>query len=93
MERFAKEIKKNVEKALGDGFEVTLQDILKNNSTHKNAICIRKKGNKVAPSIFLEYFYNRFQKGVGLGTLAVEIIDFYEFAANEVTEKEVISSC
>lgn len=79
MERFAKEIKKYVEKALGDGFEVVFHDILKNNSTHKNAICIRKKGDKrfVAPSIYLEYFYSRFQKGVSLDDLAEEIIELY----------------
>lgn len=46
-----------MELALGDGYSLTLRKVQKKNSLILDGLCIEKDGSPVAPSIYLNPFY------------------------------------
>ena len=54
MEEYRKDVMKALEAMLGEGYEITPQDRRDNNCPVLHGICIRKKGEAVAPVIYLE---------------------------------------
>lgn len=54
MEEYRKNVMKALEAMLGEGYEITPQDRRDNNCPVLHGICIRKKGEAVAPVIYLE---------------------------------------
>lgn len=57
---------------------VTIQPVLKNNSTHLDGLLILQPGENIAPTIYLNSYYSRYQKGTSLDELLKEIISIYE---------------
>lgn len=54
MEEYRKDVMKALEAMLGEGYEITPQDRRDNNCPVLHGICIRKKGEALAPVIYLE---------------------------------------
>ena len=57
---FLETMKKQMELALGDGYSLTLRKVQKNNSLILDGLCIEKDGSPVAPSIYLNPFYEHY---------------------------------
>lgn len=53
--------------------EAVLNRVVKNNSVVLTGICIRDKGEKVTPSIYLEAYYERYAEGDDFAAIAKEI--------------------
>lgn len=60
------------------GTEVTIQKVYKNNGTVLIALCIMEPGSHISPTIYLEDYYERFQKGEDASQLAKEILTAYQ---------------
>lgn len=45
------------------GAEVTVQEVIKNNDQKLNALCIKRPEDRVVPNIYLNDFYQMYQKG------------------------------
>ena len=61
---------------LPDNFEmddVEIQEVTKGNDTKMVGILIRKKGNNIAPNVYLEDFYRRYLDGEDMDTLIDDI--------------------
>ncbi len=53
MDVFAATVKEAVEASLGEGYEVNIHEVLKNNSTHLTGLTIKTEESNVAPTIYL----------------------------------------
>ena len=79
MDMFAQVIKEAVEASLGDGYEVSINDVLKNNDTHLTGLTIRANESNISPTIYLEGSFERYQAGeAAIPVIVSEIIAVYE---------------
>lgn len=79
MEVFAATVKEAVEASLGEGYEVNIHEVLKNNNTHLTGLTIKTEESNVAPTIYLEGSFERFKVGdATLPVIVSEIISVYE---------------
>lgn len=77
-DEFKIEIMSTVSEKLGDGYQVTINEVLKTNSVKLYGMVIREKGQNIAPTIYLESFYEAYTEGKELDTLGNEIVNIYE---------------
>ena len=77
---FAATVKEAVEASLGDGYEVSIHEVLKNNNdTHLTGLTIRTEESNVAPTIYLEGSFERYKDGdATVPVIVSEIISVYE---------------
>lgn len=79
MDMFAQVIKEAVEASLGDGYEVSINDVLKNNDTHLTGLTIRANESNISPTIYLEGSFERYQAGeAAIPVIVSEILSVYE---------------
>ena len=79
MDEFAQVVKEAVEAILGDGYEVSIHEVLKNNDTHLTGLTIRTEESNVAPTIYLEGMFERYKAGnAAIPVIVSEIISVYE---------------
>ena len=62
-ETFLNTIKEGAAQALGDGYELSLRRIPKNNGLVLDGLCISKTGSPVAPAIYLNTCYEQYLRG------------------------------
>lgn len=62
---------------MGDSFHFPIQKVWKNNGQLLSGLCILQDGQTCAPTIYLDAFFRRYQKGVPLEKLVDEIVDIY----------------
>lgn len=56
---------------------VTLNHVMKNNGTELDGITIMEKDKNIAPTIYINSFYDRYREGVSLKAVVSEIIRIY----------------
>lgn len=66
-----------VSRILGDEMVVELQEIKKINVSY-DGITIRKQGESIAPTIYLNQYYSQFNDGREISDIAKEIIEVYK---------------
>lgn len=77
---FVRIIEKEVNYNLKGGISASLYTTVKNNNQNRTGIILKRPDVNIAPTIYLEEFYERFQNGTGIGEIAYEIIKIYENA-------------
>ena len=91
---FANEIKQKIEEIYYDGYNVNIEPMTKNNGIRLIGITIIKEGVNIAPNIYLESLFERYQNGsISIEEACKEVIDIYEqhketqdFDSRKVTE-------
>ena len=79
MDVFAQVVKEAVEAALGDGFEVSIHEVLKNNDTHLTGLTIRAEESNIGPTIYLERSFEKYKAGdAPIPVIVSEILSVYE---------------
>ena len=68
-----------ISKKLGDGFHVSIQEVLKTN-VKMNGLIIMKNGENVSPTIYLDSFYKDLENDVPINDIANWILKNYYFA-------------
>ena len=71
-------IKDRVQEKLGDAVRVRLRSVLKNNSVRLWGLIITEAGKNISPTIYLESYYEAYQKGAPLEELAKSIVSSYQ---------------
>lgn len=71
---FIEEVRNNVEK-LCPNDKVSVETIVKNNSTKFYGIVIKKEGDNVSPTIYLEKYFEDFKCGRKIENIASEIVE------------------
>lgn len=78
MKEFADMVKGVVETSLGEGYQVELHNMVKNNDTHRTGLVIRDESCNMAPVIYLEYYFSQYQKGEMIEDICKKIMQAYE---------------
>ena len=76
-ETFLNTIKEGAAQALGDGYELSLRRIPKNNGLVQDGLCISKTGSPVAPAIYLNTCYEQYLRGRPMERILGEILELY----------------
>ena len=80
-EGFVEGMKEEVARRLGEGYQVTVRKVDKNNGGVLTGLCIGVKEAPVSAAVYLEYFYDRYLQGGegnGMEVLADEAVRMYE---------------
>nr|WP_297706661.1 DUF5688 family protein [uncultured Butyrivibrio sp.] len=78
IKEFGINMTRKLESILGEGFETEFKEVIKNNGVKYHAVLIREKNQNVAPTIYLEHFFDEYQKGKDEDMIAKEILALYK---------------
>lgn len=81
---FLENVRKEVESRYDSNVSVTLNHVMKNNGTELDGITIMEKDNNIAPTIYINSFYDRYREGVSLKAVVSEIIRIYNQNKNSI---------
>ncbi|MBE5883067.1 MAG: hypothetical protein E7291_01390 [Lachnospiraceae bacterium] len=77
MNEFAEKVRKAMVEVLGDGYEVKLQEVQKNNGVRLQGLLILTEKQNVSPTIYLKPFWEAYEGGVTLADLIKKILQIY----------------
>lgn len=63
IERFAEDVKESVKKKLGNGCDVTVRRVDKNNGVVYTGLCVRENDECIAPVVYIDSHYDRYKNG------------------------------
>lgn len=82
MEAFVRKACKAVGERLGSGFRVEARDVRKNNGVILHGMSVMKKGQNVAPTIYLDTFLEAYESGAAFGTIMQRLLQICEESAS-----------
>lgn len=68
---------RTIQAELEPDVKVTVQDIIKNNGTHLDGLTILSPLSNISPTIYLNYYYQQYEKGKSLQKICSEILKIY----------------
>lgn len=74
---FTNSITKKTEKLIGAESHIYINQVLKNNDTKLDCMVIMGKDRSVAPSIYINDYYEKHKKGKGIDDIVEEIVSVY----------------
>lgn len=81
---FLENVRKEVESRYDSNVSVTLNHVMINNGTELDGITIMEKDKNIAPTIYINSFYDRYREGVSLKAVVSEIIRIYNQNKNSI---------
>lgn len=82
---FVKYIKMNAGYIAGEGGNITINHVIKNNGCEMDGLVIMEKGKDIAPTIYLDSFYELYTNGENIKSIIRQIEVIYEQNKNNVT--------
>lgn len=77
-EEFFACLEENVSKYMGENFRVTINKVTKNNGLILTGLMIMEEGKNAGPTIYLDVFYNEYERGKSLHEIVKKITEIYE---------------
>lgn len=88
--KFYNDITTAVQKHLGDEWTAELlTNITKNNGTNRVAMVLYKNDDKIRPQIYLEKYYEDYQRGKELQEIVEEVLKMYKSAMKDINPKNL----
>lgn len=78
LDKFTEKIVSALSGYYGTEVEIKTHKVYKNNGILMQGVCVLEKGKNIAPTVYLNSFLNRYEKGECFGALVKEIVDFTE---------------
>ncbi|MBQ8591408.1 MAG: hypothetical protein IJ485_01465 [Lachnospiraceae bacterium] len=78
LNRFIHKVMQGVEEFSGEDVHVEIKKIVKNNNVILDGLIIMKKGQNISPTIYLNDYFQEYQKGKPVSAIVYEIIKLYE---------------
>lgn len=82
---FVEYIKMNAGYIAGEGGNITINHVIKNNGCEMDGLVIMEKGKDIAPTIYLDSFYELYMSGENIKNIIRQIEVIYEQNKNNVT--------
>lgn len=82
---FVEYIKMNAGYIAGEGGNITINHLIKNNGCEMDGLVIMEKGKDIAPTIYLDSFYELYTNGENIKNIIRQIEVIYEQNKNNVT--------
>ena len=79
LEEFSNKVEKALMEYYGEEAQVRCQKVHKNNGVLLYGICVMKKGKNIAPTIYLNDFYELYEDGTTFGEVINDIIQMAEY--------------
>lgn len=67
-----------LKKELQQNDQIEIHSIMKNNARKLDGLMVLREGTSIAPALYLNRYYEEYQKGSTLGSIVGEITDFYK---------------
>ena len=77
IKEFAIKIGKAIEKELGEEYEVSIREVMKNNSVMLTGIMISDKIQNVVPTIYVDGFWTEYESGTPMSLVVSKVINLY----------------
>ena len=88
--KFYNDITTAVQKHLGDDWTAELlTNVTKNNGTNRVAMVLYKNDDKIRPQIYLEKYYEDYQRGKELQEIVEEVLKMYKSAMKDINPKNL----
>lgn len=88
--KFYKDITTAVQKHLGEDWTAELlTNVTKNNGTNRVAMVLYKNDDKIRPQIYLEKYYEDYQRGKELQEIVEEVLKMYRIAMKDINPKNL----
>ena len=84
LQEFTEKTVKALEDYFGDGVEIRTHQVSKNNGILLQGICVLEKGKNIAPTVYINSFFEKYQKGVTFGRIIRDMVIYMEH--NQVTK-------
>ena len=78
MEAFAGTVKSAMEAYFGEDYKVQVHTVVKNNDLHLTGLTILNCSVNIAPTIYIEYYYEQYKAGATMSDVCHQIIRTYE---------------
>ena len=78
IKEFAQRIQEKVRQKLGDGYQVKVQTVQKNNNVQLYGLLILADGQNISPTIYLNVFQEAYNQGFSLSEIVEKIICIYQ---------------
>lgn len=75
---FTEKVTKGVQQFLGDGVDVSVRDIRKNNGIFLKGMTMFAKGSNMSPTIYLNDFFEEYNRGKSLSSVVGDIVKIYD---------------
>lgn len=79
---FVEEMRRKVEDAVGDDIQVQILNVTKNNSVTKTGLSLKKKDESIAPTIYMEGFFEDYKGGKPIDEIVDCVIKTYGYRNN-----------
>ncbi len=77
IEDFGVLVADSIKDKLGDEVSVEYRPVTKNNGVIHHAVLIRREGENISPTIYIDYFYDQYKTGMAMGPLVDKVIETY----------------
>lgn len=76
-------VKELIGQKAGNGYQITLNHVVKNNSLELDGIMIRREDEYAVPNIYLNSYYEEYKKGRKIDEIINDIFEIYQKKDNE----------
>lgn len=77
LELFLNDITECIRERISQDVDIYINSIQKNNGVTLSGLCIRKKGENVTPTIYMEHYFEQYRNGADIYDIADEIVRVY----------------
>ena len=84
IKEFGQIMAREVGDKLGEGIDIECTDVVKNNGVVYHALTIRKKGQCIAPTIYIDQMLEKYNRGTVLMSLVDDVVKMYRSCAPSV---------
>lgn len=77
MNEFARLVQEQISERLGESYQITLQEVCKNNRVTLQGLVILSETKNVSPTIYLKPFWEAHEKGMALEAVVDKILQIY----------------
>ena len=78
-------LQKELEKRAGEDTEISFRNVRKNNGVYKKACTIRFHDAQIAPTVYLEPYYNHYLDGQAVAESADNILNYCRCSTPDIT--------
>ncbi len=78
MDSFLNQIREELEKRIGTDVKIKMQEVRKNNNVIYYGLIMQKAEHNIAPTLYLNHFYEMYQQGAGMEEILQRILEAYE---------------
>ncbi len=75
---FGLKVQKAIASKLGEGYQVRLQEVAKNNGVILHGLLIMEENRNISPTIYLNSFWEYYERGIPFAIIVERILQIYE---------------